>query len=57
MQLPIYLWNTTESRLRAPVRLVVGFFLIALFAVVGTILAAVLWPSISSTVYLVLTAV
>lgn len=61
MQLPTYLWNTTESRLRAPIRLVVGFFLIALFAVVGTvladILAAVVWPSISPTFYLVLTTV
>jgi membrane protease YdiL (CAAX protease family) len=61
MQLRAYFWNTTEDRLRAPVRLVVGFFLIGLFAVVGSlitdVLAAVLWPSISSAYYLVLTTV
>lgn len=61
MQLRAYLWNTQEDRLRAPVRLAVGFFLIGLFAVVGSVitdvLAAVLWPSISSAYYLVLTTV
>jgi len=61
MQLPGYLWNATEARLRAPARLVVGFFLIGLFAVGGTvltdILAAVVWPSIPSAYYLVLTTV
>ncbi|WP_311172500.1 CPBP family intramembrane glutamic endopeptidase [Halobellus ordinarius] len=61
MGLRTYFWNTTEARPRAPVRLVVGFVLIALLAVVGSvladILAAVLWPSISPAYYLVLTTV
>jgi len=61
MQLAGHLWNNAEARLRAPVRLVVGLFVIALFAVVGTVLtdvlAAVLWPSIPSAYYLVLTTV
>lgn len=59
MRLREYFWNPTEARLRAPARLVVGFVVIALFAVVGTVLAdsltAVPWPSIPSAYYLVLT--
>lgn len=59
MQPREYFWNPTESRLRAPARLVVGFVVIALFAVVGTVLAdsltAVLWPSIPSAYYLLST--
>ncbi|MDS0284451.1 CPBP family intramembrane glutamic endopeptidase [Haloarcula onubensis] len=61
MKLRTHLWNHSEDRLRAPVRLVGGFFLIALLAVVGTVLtdvlAAVLWPSIPSAYYLVVTTV
>jgi hypothetical protein len=52
-----YVWNAAEGRARAPVRLLAGFVLIALFAVVGTVVAdlamTVLWPASSFAYYLV----
>lgn len=61
MQLRSSLWDSSEDRLRAPVRLVVGFFIIALFAVIGTVLTdvltAVLWPTILPAYYLVFTTI
>jgi hypothetical protein len=48
MQLNTLLWNDADRRPRAPVRVIVGFLLIALLAVVGTLvvelLAAAIWP-------------
>ncbi|WP_136718561.1 CPBP family intramembrane glutamic endopeptidase [Halorientalis salina] len=56
-----YVWNITEDRPRAPVRLVVGFFLIAIFAVIGSVVAdifvAMLYPSISAGYYLIATTI
>jgi membrane protease YdiL (CAAX protease family) len=61
MQLRSSLWDSAEDRLRAPVRLVVGCFIVALFAVMGTVLtdvlAAVLWPTILPAYYLVFTTI
>lgn len=52
-----YVWNASDGRARAPVRVVVGFVVIALFAVVGTLVAelamSILWPSRSFGYYLV----
>jgi hypothetical protein len=57
MSFKTYLWNAAEGRARAPVRLLVGVFVIALLAVVGTVLAelamTVLWPSSPFAYYLV----
>lgn len=56
-----FVWIDSTNRARAPVRLVVGFFLIALVAVVGTVVAeltlSTLWPSIPFAYYLVGTTV
>jgi hypothetical protein len=52
-----YIWNASEGRTRAPVRVIVGFVVIALFAVVGTLVTelamSVLWPSSPFAYYLV----
>jgi membrane protease YdiL (CAAX protease family) len=48
MQLNPLLWNDVDRRPRAPIRMTVGFLLIALLAVVGMLvaelLAAAIWP-------------